>query len=277
MLQDLRKMKEISVEELLKLQVEILEKVDRYCRANSIPYSVYGGTCIGAVRHKGYIPWDDDIDIAMTRPNYERFIHSFNGNVENLVLYAPELDWNYYAPYANVCDTRTILDEGGNGHNGMEIGVKIDVFPIDLTPTNTEEYMANVATVNKYWDILKIKRIKLNLVWKHNKRRWFKLLLKKMTFMFKSYASIQKKIREIAVKYSNDESDQVALVCYHFDRDTRCSKNVFDDYIDVPFENIIVSIMKRYDECLTRFYGDYMQLPPENQRVAHHGFTAYWK
>ena len=270
-------MKEISVKELLKLQVEILEKVDRFCRANSIPYSVYGGTCIGAVRHKGYIPWDDDIDIAMTRPNYERFIHSFNGKVENLVLYAPELNWNYYAPYANVCDTRTILDEGENGHRGMEIGVKIDVFPIDITPSDTEEYMNNVKRINYYWHQLKIKRINMQLVWKNNKRRWFRLFLKRLSYVFNSYAKIQREINKIAIKYSNEESNQVALVCYHFDRDTRCSKMVFDDYIDVPFENIIVSIMKRYDECLTRFYGDYMQLPPENQRVAHHGFTAYWK
>lgn len=270
-------MKEISVEELLDLQVEILQKVDKFCKNNSIPYSVYGGTCIGAVRHKGYIPWDDDIDIAMTRPNYDRFIHMFNGKVENLELFAPELNWNYYAPYANVCDTRTILEEGVNGHNGMEIGVKIDVFPIDITPSDTNEYMANVKEINDYWYQLKVKRLKMQMMWKISKRRWFHLFLKRIIFMFKSYASIQKRIKEIAIKYSNDDSDQVALVCYHFDRDTRCSKKVFDDYIDVPFENIMVSIMKGYHECLTSFYGDYMQLPPENKRVPHHNFKAYWK
>ena len=270
-------MKEIKQEELLKLQVEILQKVDHFCRVNSIPYTVYGGTCIGAVRHKGYIPWDDDIDIAMTRSNYERFIHSFNGHIENLELYAPELDWNYYAPYANVCDKRTFLDEGLNGHNGMSIGVKIDVFPIDATPTDTEEYLSNVKLVNKYWHQLSAKRYNLRLAWKGSKRSWLSHLKEKLLLSFISYSSIQKKIRNIAVRYANEATDKVALVCYHFDRDTRCSKSVFDEYIDVPFENITVSMMKGYDECLTQFYGDYMKLPPEEQRVPHHGFTAYWK
>lgn len=270
-------MKEITIEELLKLQVDILKKVDGFCRENAIPYTVYGGTCIGAVRHKGYIPWDDDIDIAMTRSNYDRFIHLFNGKVDNLVLFAPELDWNYYAPYANVCDKRTVLDEGENGHNGMEIGVKIDVFPIDNTPVDTSEYMSNVRKINKYWYQLSIKRINMRLVWKASKRRWLKCLKQKILFAFNSYSGIQKKIHKIALKYSNDSTGLVTLVCYHYNRDTRCTKSSFDEYIDVPFEDITVSIMKGYDECLTRFYGDYMQLPPENQRVPHHGFTAYWK
>lgn len=270
-------MKEISQDELLSLQIDILKKVDAFCRANTIPYTIYGGTCIGAVRHQGYIPWDDDIDIAMTRPNYERFIHSFNGKIEHLDLYAPELNWNYYAPYANVCDNRTILDEGENGHHGMEIGVKIDVFPIDVTPADTNEYMSNVHLINHYWHCLSIKRIKMNLVWKSSKRRWLSCLKEKALLLFQSYSGIQKKIRKIAVKYSDEETNHVTLVCYHFNRDTRCSKQAFDEYIDVPFENITVSMLKGYDECLTKFYGDYMKLPPEEQRVPHHGFTAYWK
>ena len=109
-------MKQLTIKEILQVQLDILRDVDAFCRQNKIDYFLVGGTGIGAVRHGGYIPWDDDIDIGMTRPNYDRFLSSFNGNYGNLELYAPEIDLNYYAPYANVCDNRTLLFEGANGH-----------------------------------------------------------------------------------------------------------------------------------------------------------------
>ena len=127
-------MKQLTIKELLQVQLDILRDVDAFCRQNQIDYFLVGGTGIGAVRHGGYIPWDDDIDIGMTRPNYDRFLSSFNGNYSNLELYAPEIDLNYYAPYANVCDNRTLLFEGANGHRKDKIGVKIDIFPFDGVP-----------------------------------------------------------------------------------------------------------------------------------------------
>lgn len=270
-------MKEISVEELLKLQVEILEKVDRYCRANSIPYTVFGGTCIGAVRHKGYIPWDDDIDIAMTRPNYERFIRSFNGKVENLELFAPELNWNYYAPYANVCDTRTILDEGVNGHNGMKIGVKIDVFPIDGVSSDIEEYHNEKKIFAQLWDKMYIKRVILPLMWKKNKRSALLFVIRRLLLLKESYASLQKNARDLVTNQPYEKSEYVDLRCIPWPHDSRVKREVFEEYHDTQFENITVLVIKRYDDYLTQSYGEYMKLPPEEQRKPHHHFKAYWK
>lgn len=270
-------MKEISVDELLKLQVEILEKVDGYCRANSIPYTVFGGTCIGTVRHKGYIPWDDDIDIAMTRPNYERFIHSFNGKVENLQLFAPELNWNYYAPYANVCDMRTVLDEGINGHNGMKLGVKIDVFPIDGVSSDIEEYHAEKVIFAQLWGKMFIKRAILHLMWKNSKRSTIPFFIQKLLLLKDSYATLQKRARAIITNHPYDEAKYVDLRCYPWPKDSRVRRDVFEEYQDANFENLTVQIIKNYDIYLTQSYGDYMKLPPEEKRHAHHGFTAFWK
>lgn len=270
-------MKEMMLSDVLSLQLSILQRVDRFCRENSIPYTVDGGTCIGAVRHHGYIPWDDDIDIAMTRPNYERFIRSFNGYDNNLEVYAPELNWNYYAPYANVCDKRTILVEGSNGHNGMDIGVKIDVFPIDGVASDINEYHRNNRRIAFLWNALYIKRAVLEKTKYSCRSMYIKFLIKRAILSFISYASIQKSIRRLALKHPFENSEFVEDFIFPWPHDVRCPRRAFEDYMDVPFENISVSIIKGYDEYLSRLYGDYMTLPPEEKRVAHHGFKAYWK
>lgn len=270
-------MQEMTIKELLKLQVDILSKIDSFCRANEIPYTVFGGTAIGAIRHKGYIPWDDDIDIAMTRPNYERFIHSFNGKVENLKVFAPELDWNYYAPYANVCDMRTVLDEGTNGHNGMELGVKVDVFPIDGVSSDIDEYRTEKKIFAGLWRKMYAKRLNLPLMWKIDKKATLFSCMRKLRLLNENYASLQKQVRDLITNHPYDEAKLVDLRCYPWPKDSQIVKEVFDEYEDVPFENIKVSIIKKYDEYLTRSYGDYMTFPPEEKRKPHHHFNAYWK
>lgn len=270
-------MKELTTDELLRLQLEILHKVDVFCRERSIQYTVFGGTAIGAVRHKGYIPWDDDIDIAMTRPNYDRFIHSFNGKVSNLEVIAPELNWNYYATYANVCDVRTILDEGINGHLGMNIGVKIDVFPIDSVSSNIMDYHNDKKYFGVLWDLLYVKRINIALLMRSNKKAAVLAFLKRLRYSNRSYESIQKEIRQYLTRYPFEETEYVDLKCFPWPTDSKCKREIFEDYEDIQFEDLKVSIIKEYDEYLTKSYGDYMKLPPIEKRVPHHGFTAWWK
>lgn len=270
-------MKELSLDEVLKLQVDILRRVDEFCREYSIQYTVDGGTGIGTIRHKGYIPWDDDIDIAMTRPNYDKFINTFNGCVKNLRVYAPELNSNYYAPYANVCDTRTILVEGSNGHNGMELGVKIDVFPIDGVAPDLYEYHKIKKNIKRLWNILWVKRIVMSEKWRDSKIKFLGILLCKLFLKFQKYSDLQKKMECLVKRYPYKSSNFVENLTMPWPRDVRCSREAFEEYIDAPFENITVSIIRGYDEYLTKLYGNYMQLPPEEQRVPHHGFKAYWK
>lgn len=270
-------MKEMPLEEVLKLQVEILAKVDAFCRDHSILYTVDGGTCIGTVRHKGYIPWDDDIDIAMTRPNYDRFIHSFNGNFEELVLYAPELDWNYYAPYANVCDNRTVLYEGANRHNGMDIGVKIDVFPIDGVASDLSVYHRYSKLLKLLWRLLFVKRYDNNTLIPRQKKAFLKYSIIKLISSPLRYSFIQQLINKLATKFPYDTAEFVEDFVMPWPHDVRCSRQAFEEYEDAQFEDITVSILKGYDEYLTKLYGDYMKLPPEEKRVNHHNFKAFWK
>lgn len=270
-------MKEITDKELLQLQLDILKDVDTFCRRNRIEYFLVGGTGIGAVRHGGYIPWDDDIDIGMTRPNYDKFLESFNGTYGNLRVYAPELNINYYASYANVCDTRTVLYEGSNSHRGDEIGVKIDVFPYDGVPSDFVSFDKLRNRARNIVAKLYYKRYDLSKSNEKGVRFYVGMLRKKISVSLFSYAKLQRDLISISkhVKYS--EAEYLEKIVFPYKSNRPCKKEIFECYCDMPFENLTVRNLTAYDEYLTSVFGDYMQLPPENQRVMHHGFKAYWK
>lgn len=271
-------MREIDIEELKKIQIEILVAIDQFCQQNSIKYSLSSGSLIGAVRHNGYIPWDDDIDIMMPRADYDRFVSSFNGVFEHLSLLAPEIDSDFYAPYANVFDNRTLLLENDNGHRGVNLGVKIDVFPIDKVASKLEDYVRDMKMVERLNLIMYVKR--LENFWNHKKRLkdFVKIGILKIISCCFPYSYLQRKIKSIAVNESNIDSEYVdnAVFNIYSRKITRFKKTVMEDYINMPFEGQSFSVVKDYDSVLRKMYGDYMQLPPENQRVPHHNFNAYW-
>lgn len=269
-------MKEIGIEELKKLQVEILLKVHQFCQDNSIEYSLDSGTLLGAIRHKGYIPWDDDIDVIMTRPNYDKFIKSFNGYSDNYYVLAPELNWKYYAPYANVCDKRTVLQELTIGHNNIELGVKIDIFPIDGCPDEYDAYIRMHKKLRNLNNDLLSKRVKLNRYIHINFKRSIVLFLFRLKNAFRSYTKIQKEINKLSTSYDYNKSAFATLFVCPF-KPLHVKKAVFESFVDVDFEGYKLKGIKDFDIYLTALYGNYMQLPPENERVYQHGFNAYWK
>ena len=194
----------------------------------------------------------------------------------NLKVFAPELNWDYYATYANVCDTRTLLDEGSNGHNGMNIGVKIDVFPIDAVSSDVFEYHGQKKKFVSLWRFLYAKRVVLRLIRHEKIKTTVAILANRLLTINKSYSQIQKEIRHLIVHVPFESFQYVDLSCYPWPNDSFCPRSVFENYMDVPFEDITVSIIKDYDEYLKRAYGDYMKLPPVEKQIPHHHFKAYW-
>ena len=128
--------KNISVEELKMLQLKILDSIDDFCKKNEIQNFLFSGTLIGAVRHKGYIPWDDDVDICMKRKDYDRFFAEFNQQRQDtLKAISTETEKDYYLASGKVIDTATVIEEENN--YAMPIGVYVDVFP---HPWNKKTY-----------------------------------------------------------------------------------------------------------------------------------------
>lgn len=264
-------MKTISTEDLKKLQINLLKEVDRVCTENNIDYWIDCGTLLGAIRHGGYIPWDDDIDVGMDRANYEKFRKIYNKQCNpryKFVCY--ENDTTYLYPSGKVLDLSTVLYEPDR--NGNKISVNIDVFVYDNAPDDDKKlkrqydkrdllralHRQRVATYQLQGGLFKI--IKGNFV---------RLILK----LFPRDYFIRKMI-ENSQKYNFCDTKRVG----NFTSYARiaCNKDIISEYITLEFEGLKFKAMSRYDEWLTAFYHDYMRLPSEEKRVPHHVFEAFF-
>lgn len=266
--------KEINIDELKSIQLDILQSVHDFCVKNNIKYSLAYGTLIGAIRHKGYIPWDDDVDIMMPRDDYERFINLFNGSYKDLIVLAPGITNKYYAPYANVINTKTVLIES-RLKTKNQLGIKIDVFPIDSVPEKESERERLYDKVRTYKRLISMKNASFS---DFNSLGGKVAGLLVRTFGF--FLSFGKMLDRIAIncneKYINSKNVNNIVWCAKDEKACFLRKDM-DDYIDVDFEGRKLKSIVGYDNFLRAHYGDYMQLPPEDQRNPHHGFIAYWK
>lgn len=264
-------MKEIEFNEIKKIDIEIMSDIDRVCRENNINYTIIGGTLIGAIRHKGFIPWDDDIDIAIKREDYERFVEVYKREKnDNYEIFNNKLNCNYYYQYSRVCDTRTIIAE--KVMKPIEnLGIFVDVFPIDYI--SSKNINSKLSRISFYVKAHAFKTSKE----KQFKNNRLKEIIKKIIFN-KDYQFYFNKIQKISQKENTSLKTDLAgvLVCGTGKKDL-FPKHIFDTYVDLDFENIKVMAVKEYDVFLKHRFGDYMKLPPKEEQVTHHNMEVYWK
>lgn len=266
-------MKEIGFEELRSIQLDILKKVDEYCEQNNIQYSLAYGSLIGAVRHKGYIPWDDDIDIMMPRHDYNQFLSAFNGTYSHLRVISPEIVSSYYAPYANVYLTTTKLIEPHVNHGFKDLGVKIDIFPVDSVPSDVIEYE---RLFKRSSELCRWRSFKSTPIRNQNGTLSIRSIVKRIISFLIPFFYLNNELRKMQKEIDNN-TEYLDIILWPIYKYKRFSHKFFRETIRVPFENIEVCIAKGYDGILTSIYGSYMELPPLENRVAKHDFIAYWK
>ncbi len=259
-------MKAIDLDLLRSIQLDLLHKTAVFCEKNSLRYFLCGGTLIGAIRHKGYIPWDDDIDIAMPRPDYDRFIRSFNQPENYYQVVNLDTNKDYAYAFAKVYDNRTILKEL---HYSGSIGVYIDVFPADA--------VKDVIQIRKIMLLRKLLNTKKanyynRTICKKIINTFGKLLLLPFTAH-----QIARWIDNEARRYSFRSLSMAGVIANPFGPGEMVDKSVFDSDIYKEFEGRNYRVPIGYDTWLRSIYGNYMQLPPEEDRVSHHTFNAWWK
>lgn len=250
-------MREITeLSEIQDLEMKILEKIDRFCRLNRITYYLDGGTLLGAVRHKGFIPWDDDIDIYMPRKDYQRFKTLFQKDLpfEELEVVSWDTKTFYGRPMAKVIDRRTELIET-KYHGDDPIGAFIDIFPLDGVPQNKAYYFFH----EKYMHFLK-------------RLLYLKAIYPK-TVPF-STKQISKWMEKSAASTDYDTAKRITCYASFF---KEFEKEWFNETVEMPFGSIVALAPKGYDPLLREIYGDYMKLPPKEQQVPHHEYTLFWK
>lgn len=265
-------MRTIDLIELKKIQLDVLDVIHKFCVENDIQYTLGCGTMLGAVRHKGYIPWDDDIDIYLLRSEYNRLLQLFPESKDNVRIEALERNSSWDKAYAKAYDERTVCEEDSNC---KVIGVSIDLFPIDYVPRDDKKWLK----YNKKRRILKIASdLKpMNFTKDQPLLKKIELALCKMILLPFSQRTLIKWLNRYAQKYNDSESEYVFECCQGLLLKNKFKASAFDKYIDLPFENRVYKVISGYDEYLKAAYGDYMKLPPVEKRISHHAFHAWWK
>lgn len=269
---------------------EIFLEIDKICEKHSLRYYAIGGTCLGAVRHGGFIPWDDDLDIAMPREDYEQFKNIATVELpSNLKLFDVNQGEHYVCYFMKIHDTNTtFIERGMLDYPDRCTGVYVDIMPLDGIPNDMQE-RKHYFTRLKWLARLDWHR-KYNLNKKLNEGKFIgNILFWRVIYCFiKRYPAnyFSEQYEAIQKKYTYKESNDL---CYTWARNASeyiFPKSDFEDYILLPFEDTQMRCPVGYDNFLTVLFGDYMKLPPEEERVACHmtdvldlekPFTAYIK
>lgn len=266
-------MKEINIDELRCLQLDILTYVDCFCAENKITYTIGYGTLLGAVRHKGYIPWDDDIDICMLREEYNKFIRLFPDNYKGRYsLLSIEKNPDWHIPFAKIYDSRTSATNIAT--KIREHGVSIDIFPIDDVPDNENEWQKFHKMILLLLRMKTIKGLKLGHI---------KGFLKKIHYLFFKvlllpvpYKYLVLRIHKFAQTNNNKGRNRVFQCCAKSNEKKPLKKEIFHNIIDFSFEGRIFKGIADYNSFLSNAYGEYMKLPPIEKRYSHKTTNYYW-
>ena len=251
----------ISLEERKRIQLEMLDGIDAFCRANNIRYSLAFGTLIGAIRHKGYIPWDDDVDLIMPLPDMLRFKKGFKS--DKLMYCDIDTVPHYEFHFSRISYLPTYSK---SGLLEKSYGVNIDLYPVVGMPDTEEEIQKFLNGIDPLYQ----KRLKLIT--------WRRRLIKRLPFAL--VPGYETTIRQFHDKILNSFPYETAKNYLHAGSVRRVNIldfDVFDGLIDVEFEGHTFQSMARYHDYLTHCFGNYMQFPPEDQRHPYHGGTFYWK
>ncbi len=262
-------MQNIDLDELKKIELDILMEFDRICQTYNLRYSIAYGTLIGAVRHKGFIPWDDDIDVWMPRPDYEKLLE-LDINSDRFEIKSYRFSNDYFYPISKMVDKTTVLIE--NAHKDKNMGVFIDIFPMDFFDVeNEDDILAYKKKAHRIW--LLTSTLGVKPFYHKSVTYTAKSLLKFICYPFRNKLLNYSDTRNLHYKTGNYCAQVVHTVGYpRFFEAT-----IWDELITLDFEGKKVLAFKVYDKVLTEEYGDYMQLPPESDRVPSHDFIAYYK
>lgn len=253
-----RDSKRITLDELKAIEKNILLYFDQFCEKNNLRYWLSGGSMLGAIRHKGFIPWDDDIDVFMPDVDYERFLELFQEN-DNLMCQIVDDDndvWGHYK-FARLADKSTLLVEKYPFYRHL-VGVNVEILPIVGLPKDEKERIRYI-------------------------RRYEKINAKRREIFFKCSGDMDEFRRICADKhpafdtYRFDDSEYVGVLGTGYYEKDCTTRSVYERTLRMPFEDIMVNIPQGYQEYLDNLYGKgWEEWPPEDKRTLSHNIEAYW-
>ena len=270
----------IELRELHEIELDILQEIDRICRKENIRYYLAGGTLLGAVRHKGFIPWDDDVDIAMPREDYERFLKVMHkGGHPYYKILAMEYMEEYPYTFAKVVDTRTRLQEE-IGKDLSEMGVFVDIFPLDGMGDDRDQAMSRMMKIIRIRSRIEEATLKEEEI-KNKETNLKNKIIKEAANVLIRLIGVQRSYAHMIEYVKKKDFHQSYWIASAvggagIEREL-VEREHFDEVLEMEFEGKMFYAPKGYDIYLKNLYGNYMQLPPKDQRVAPHRGKIWWK
>lgn len=244
-------------------QLEILDEIVRICENNDIHYYLVGGTLLGAIRHKGFIPWDDDLDIAMPRKDYVKFCNLCKTQLSSkYMLHSAETDDDYWLIFAKVRKKGTVINEGNIKHLDVEKGIYVDIFPFDDAPKEKKSIRTKI-----------IKTLSNTICFKKGVILPYTKKQKMLGFIFKPFSIKTLTKLQLKLMTHNANKNYPYYINYGSGYDAvkqTIPKDKYEPYKLAEFENKNYRIPSDADYVLRRIYNDYMELPPPEKRVLRH-------
>lgn len=273
-------MKLMTLQEIQSVSLDIMKHVHKFCDEHNIKYSLGYGSLIGAIRHRGFIPWDDDVDIVMMREDFDRFCQIYQDSPDYKLFSCSR--GNMYATCARVCDMKRTLVETGSPLFTEPTGLWIDIFPLDSVDDDYSIFLSKIEDIkdihNKIF-LARSSRQKLRLKDISHPRTFIRQVLNYFKRGQCNLWDLVSKQDSLCRSFALSESGMMSMLVFpaYIDRDFS-PKHVFSEVIDAPFEDTSFKIMKGYDEWLTIIYGDYMTPPSDNKaKRGHTVHKYYWR
>ena len=263
-------LKEIAAVDSRAVMLDITLDVARFCDENNLTYFLAYGSLIGAIRHKGFIPWDDDIDLLMPRPDYERFIQLYRQKGRYSIL--TPMDQGAVYEWVKIYDDRSEKVEEIDYSVCKLIGVNIDIFPLDGQPDDMD-------TFKRETDERMRLHHRIRIITRPLKGFPLKGKIATLAYRLIGVRHYLRKYIQSATQYPYDTANYVGFAD-PYPWNPYCDrhlKSLFTERVKVPFEGHEFWAPAGYDTFLRNMYGDYMQLPPVEKQVSHHQHTLYWK
>ncbi len=270
----------MTLEEGRRVQIAMLDELAAFCEQNGITYFLSGGTLLGALRHHGFIPWDDDIDVNIPRPDCEKLMRITGGKLGAYRLVGPDMgeylnNCNYFRIYND--DTVVENFKGGLTEEHPDYHpIFIDIFPIEGLPENE-------ARCNRHWNrivfLTKMRRVSsLRNMEAKTRGAYVFHVIGVIPARIVGYQRWGKRIQKSATKYSFDEERFVGVTTtIHYLKKEKMEKEQCMKLVKVSFEEKEYNAPSNYDSYLTALYGDYMKMPPAEKQKSHHDFHLYWR
>ena len=260
--------KKMEIKELQKLQLEIMKEIHEKCVQHNIKYYIIAGSLLGAVRHGGFIPWDDDIDIAMMREDYDKFMSLFPQIMDTNQLFLQHYgsDVDFRPALMRVCIKGTYLDFSCEAHWRYCKNTYIDIFPLDNVPDTDEEQVSQEIELKRLDKIIRAKLYRM-----HEENSTLTKLVKKMRACLLAIyplKKLQKDILSVMTKYNHSQTEKVCSMASHYSyKKQSMPRIIYGTPTLVKFEDTELYAPEKVTEYLVHLYGEnFMQIPPEGKR-----------